>query len=179
MATRQIITGSITFMGKQGAASSATLSTGGPYTGTSDNPVMNGTSHVGQLWQGDALMAEKLAEWNFSIGNNLRGKDALGQKGLFEVGLGSLDVTGSISAYFRDNTLYETLLNHDYSGLAVVVTDGNGDSLAFSFPRVNFGSGDPNADAINTDVMVDVDFTAIRDEDTGVTVIVSAIPAAA
>lgn len=179
MATRQIITGSVSFMGQRGTPAADSLSTGGAYTGTSSDPVMNGTSHVGQLWQGDALMTEKLSEWAFSLNNNLRGKDALGQEGLFEVGQGSLDVTGNISAYFRDNTLYTKLVNHDYTGLAVVVTDSAGNSLAFSFPRVNFGSGDPNADAINTDVMVEVDFTAIRDEDTGVTVIVSAIPAAA
>lgn len=177
MRSKEIVTGSMSFLGTKGLPAGATVSTGGAPTATTTDPVMNGTSHIGQLWQDAALMTEKLKEWTFSINNNLRGKDALGVRGNFDIGLGSIDVTGKISAYFKDNTLYTALVNHSYSGLAVVITDSAGNSLCFTFPRVNFGAGDPQATGINTDVMVDVDFTAIRDTTLGVTVIVNAIAA--
>lgn len=172
VASKQIIKGSATFMGKIGAVESASV--GNAYTAAMAGPILNGTSNVGQIYQGDTLASEKFKSLEFTIKNNLRSKDAVGIEGAFEIGYGSIEVTGSVDAYFKDNTLYAALINHDYSGLSFLVTGSDGKSLGFTFPFVNFGKGDPNATGINTDVMVKPDFTAIMHPTLLCTVIIDA-----
>lgn len=143
------------------------------YLAAEDGDVLNGTSNLGTI-QGDAgEYTDKLRVFSFSVNNNLRGKDALGEEGNFEVGLGTFAVTGQISAYFADNTLYQALIDHDDNAIGITLTDSEGRVICFTFPRIKWGSGNPNATAINTDIMLDIDFTAIRDPLTGVTMIVN------
>lgn len=143
------------------------------YAPATDNPVINGTSHVLGLHYGDAAMSDKAKMISFALDNGLRGKDALGEEGNFEIGLGTFNVTGRLQIYFNDNTVYQALIAHDDVSLSFLLTDDDGDSIAFTFPRIKFGNGNPNAGAINTDVMLDIDFQAIRDPESGKTMIVN------
>lgn len=158
----------------------ATTLTGGvahEYLAAEDGDVLNGTSNMGTILGSAGAYAEKLKMVSFSINNMLRGKDALAELGNFEVGLGTLEVKGQISAYFADNTLYAALIAHDDNALAFTLTDSAGNTRCFTFPRIKWGAGNPNAEAINTDVMLNIDFTAIRDALTGVTCIVNDLDA--
>lgn len=159
-------------------AATLTGGTGALYTASSANPIMNGTSNIGRLDAATAAFEEKLRMVSIEVNNNLRGKDALGEAGNFEIGLGTFSANGRVSAYFRDNTLYARLINHDDTAIGFYVTDADGDSIGIVFPRVKFGTGNPNATAINTDIMLDIDYTAIRDEATDATMIMSFLPAA-
>lgn len=172
VASKAIVKGSLSFMGQKGTTESASVGTS--YTAAASGPILNGTSNVGQIYQGSALSTERFKSVEFSIKNNLRSKDAIGIEGAFEIGYGSLEVTGSLDAYFKDNVLYASLINHDYSGLSFVLTGADGKALGISFPYINFGKGDPNATGINTDIMVKPDFTAIMHPTLGCTVIINA-----
>lgn len=142
------------------------------------NPVLSGSSNVGQIYQDATLMQERFKTLGLSIKNNLRGKDAIGEIGAFEIGWGTIDVTGNLEAYFRDNTLYRQLVNHETTGIGFMLTGADGAAIGVTLPAVKFGSGDPQATAINTDVMLKTDYTAIMDETLGCTIIVSAFDAA-
>lgn len=148
------------------------------YLASEDGDVLNGTSNLGTIQGSAGTFQDKMRVLAFSINNNLRGKDALGEEGNFEIGLGTFSVTGNISAYFADNTLYQALVNHDDNALAFTLQDSDGNVLGFTFPRIKWGAGNPNATAINTDIMLDIDFTAIRDTVSGVTMIINKFPAA-
>lgn len=149
---------------------------GALYTDSTSNPIMNGTSNIGRIDASDAAFEEKLKSVTIEVNNNLRGKDALGEAGNFEIGLGTFSATGKISAYFQDNVLYARLINHDDLAIGFYVTDADGDSIGLVLPRVKLGTGNPNATGINTDVMLDIDFTAIRDPSTEATMIMSFLP---
>jgi len=151
--------------------------TGSIYTAATANPILNGTSNVGSFDGPTSELTEKFKMLNFSVNNNLRGKDAIGEEGNFEVGLGTISVSGRVSAYFKDNTLYQSLIAHDDTALHILLVDDDGDGIAFSWPRVKFGTGNPNATGINTDIMLDIDFTAIRDNTTDATMIISRLDA--
>jgi len=157
----------------------ATLTGGTAHTYLAAHPgdILNGTSNLGTIQGTAGTFTDKLRIFAFDVNNNLRGKDALGELGNFEVGLGTFSVTGNISAYFANNTLYQALIDHDDNAIGITLTDGDGNTIAFTFPRIKWGAGNPNATGINTDVMLDIDFTAIRDPDTGVTMIVNAFDA--
>jgi hypothetical protein len=169
-----------TFTNSGNVFGAATL-TGGAnpsYEASEDGDVLNGTSNLGTIQGSAGTFQDKMRVLAFSINNNLRGKDALGEEGNFEIGLGTFSVTGNISAYFADNTLYQALIDHDDNALAFTLQDSDGNVIAFTFPRIKWGAGNPNATAINTDIMLDIDFTAIRDRESGVTMIVNKFPAA-
>lgn len=147
------------------------------YLASHDGDILNGTSNMGTIQGTAGTYSEKLRLINFTVNNMLRGKDALAELGNFEVGLGTFDVKGNISAYFADNTLYQALIAHDNNSIGFTLQDSAGNVIAFTFPRIKWGTGNPNASAINTDIMLDIDFTAIRDPSTGVTMIVDFFPA--
>jgi hypothetical protein len=157
-------------------AATLTGGTGTLYTASTTNPIMNGTSNIGRLDAASAAFEEKLKMVDIEINNNLRGKDALGEAGNFEIGLGTFNASGKVSAYFQDNTLYARLINHDDTAIGFYITDADGDSIGIVFPRVKFGTGNPNATGINTDVMLDIDFQAILDPVSGATAIISFLP---
>lgn len=168
-----------TFTNAGNVFTSATL-TGGTssiYTAATSNPILNGTSNVGSFDGPTSTLTEKFKMLNFAVNNNLRGKDAIGEEGNFEVGLGTFSVSGRVSAYFKDNTLYQSLIAHDDTALHILLVDDDGDGIGFSWPRVKFGTGNPNATGINTDIMLDIDFTAIRDAVTDATMIISRLNA--
>lgn len=166
--------------GSSNLAFGAATLTGGvahAYLASEEGDVLNGTSNLGTIQGSGGTYTDKLRVLAFNVNNNLRGKDALGELGNFEVGLGTFNVTGNISAYFADNTLYQALIDHDDNALGITLEDSDGNVIAFTFPRIKWGAGNPNATAINTDVMLDIDFTAIRDAVSGVTMIVDFFPA--
>lgn len=147
------------------------------YLAAHTGDILNGTSNLGTIQGQAGTFTDKLRVLAFSVNNNLRGKDALGEEGNFEVGIGRFNVTGNISAYFADNTLYQALIDHDDNAIGITLEDSDGNILGVTFPRIKWGNGNPNLTAIDTDVMLDIDFSAIMDPTTGVTMIMNFIPA--
>lgn len=136
--------------------------------------VLNATSNVGSIYDGNTVATTRFKSLKFSIANNIRDKDAVAEEGAFEMGWGTIDVTGSLEAYFGDNDLFRQVVAHDYRSLAIVFTDAEGKSISFTFPYINFASANPSASAINTDVMISPEFTAIMHPTLLCTVILNA-----
>jgi hypothetical protein len=148
-----------------------------PLIASTTNPVMNGTSNVGSMESDGAALQERFKNIKIDLKNNLRGLDAIGEAGNFDVGVGRVEVTGSFQAYFRDNDLYQAFLSHQYKTLRFTVTDGDGNAIVIFLPRINFMKGNPGIPGVNTDVMIPMDFTAILSPDYGSTIFMSFIPA--
>lgn len=151
----------------------ATLAGGTDYTAADSDPVVNATSNLGSLRKDGISLGERFKKLELAISNNLRGKDAIGEAGNFDIGVGSFEVTGTLSAYFKDNTLLADFIAHNYTGLSYVVTDGNGKRIGVHIPRLNFSTGGPMIGGKNTDLMQDQKFTAILSETYGATLLLS------
>lgn len=182
--SKKIITGSFKFIGLtneidvEGADPEADPVTGPGYDETDAGDIMNGTSNMGSIMMDGAIATDRFKSITLNIANSVRGKDALGYEGNYDVGLGTIAVTGSLNAYFLNNVLPAKIKSHTSFGLAFYIKDAEGNQLHFFLPATKPASGDPTISGINTDVMIETAFQAIMDRaTTGKTIIIDAIAA--
>lgn len=178
--SKQIVTGSFGFVGKIGDAADSSADAAVATLGFDEaatTPVMNATSNVGTFLFDNAASTECLKSLNLTIANGLRGKDCMSHKGNFDIGVGNFEVTGSLSGYFLNNDLYRKYLDHADVSLSWQVTDALGNTLVFTLPRLKLSTSDPKVEGRNTDVMVNAEFTALRDPASGTTLIIDIFPA--
>lgn len=140
--------------------------------------VLNGTNNVTTIASGESSLSDPAKSFSFTINNNLRPKDKIGLEGAFEMGQGQFNVTGNLNTYFEDNSLFEKIVDHDDVALSILLNDTAGNYLGITFPRVKLATGNPNTNANNSDVMMSIDWTAIKDATTGKTMFVDVFQAA-
>jgi hypothetical protein len=168
--SRAIVTGSIGFLGRAGEDGGTTsIDADGVYTAAHEGDVVNATSHVGTFLIDREVTSERFKTITLDIANNLRGKDAIGESGNFDVGVGSFSLSGSLNAYFIDRAFHEKFIAHDDVAISFRVTSPQGATIVFTIPRLKLSAGTPSIEGKDTDVMTAGEFTAIRDATTGFT----------
>lgn len=179
--SKAIITGSVGAVGASYEIGDATID-GDGYDPPASGEVMNGTNNIGSITMDGETAEERFKSLSIDIANNVRGKDAMGVEGNWDVGLGQFKLTGNIGVYFRDNTMPIKIKDHATFSISFSVQDAEGNQLHFYMPAVKLATGDPAVTAINTDVMIDAAYEAIRGTDaqnpTGKTLIIDAVAAA-
>ncbi len=164
-----------------GAWGAATL-TGGedadPVDEATTGDILNGTNNVTTIASGETALSDPAKEFSFTVNNNLRPKDKIGLEGAFEMGQGQFNVTGNLNTYFEDNTLFQKIVDHEDVALSILLNDTSGNYIGITFPRVKLATGNPNTGSNNADVMMSIDWTAIKDPTTGATMIVDYFAAA-
>lgn len=162
-ATGSIVNGTFSVIGGGSAIGTSTVGTGSPNAAPT-NEVMNAVSNIGSLREGGTeVTSAYLNEISFTINNNLRGQEAVANLGFVGIGTGRCDVTGSFTAYFEDQTLYNKYLNGTRTSLDIRIADASGNAYVISMPEIEYDSGTVVAEGGNADVMVSLSFTAIRD----------------
>lgn len=162
-ATGSIVNGTFSMIGGDSAIDTSTVGTGSANAAPT-NDVMNAVSNIGSLREGGTeVTSAYLNEISLTLNNNLRGQEAVGNLGFIGVGTGRCDVTGSFTAYFEDQTLYNKYLNGTRTSLDIRVADSDGNAYIISMPEMEYDGGTVVADGGNADVMVSLNFTAIRD----------------
>lgn len=147
------------------------------YAASTTTPVMNATANIGTFLFDRTASTECMKSLTLNVANGLRGKDCMGTVGNFDIGVGTFELSGSLSAYFLNNALYQKYLDHADVALSWRVTDALGNVMVFTIPRMKLGNAEDPVEGRNTDVMVDVDWTAILDPVTGATFMVDFFPA--
>jgi len=155
----QIITGSVSFMGKDAQGDTSSAGTG--YVAAPDNEVMNAVDDVTRILVDYADFAS--TQITFATVNNLRPKNQIAELGPIDIGSGTFNVTGTLQAYFEDNTEMDQYRNFDNVSISIVFEDGAGNAYVIDLPRGNFTSGRSVAGGVNTDVIADMAFEAFRD----------------
>jgi hypothetical protein len=170
----QIITGSVDFIGKleQSIASSG----GSGYTAATTKEVFNAVDDVYSILEN--MTAMDAYSLGFQIKNNLRGKQKIGTLGAFEVGVGSVNVSGQLTAYYGSKTLIDKYLNQTLTSFSFVVKDAAGNAYVFDMPAVKFSRGERPGGSLNSDVMATLDYTAYMHATEGITIRVAKFPAA-
>lgn len=176
MAAQQIFTGSFSFEGKQGFTDIVPLISTSAYVDPPTTSVMNASANLGKLHQIDTTTGNwvdttiAVRSLQFTVNNNLRTLPAIGNKFPVGVGAGFVDVSGTIEAYFENRTFYDDFVNHKSSGFSGVFTDGDGNHLIVTLPRIIYSSGAPQVPGGNQDVIINAEFQAVQDGVTGTTV---------
>ena len=164
----QIVTGSFDFLGKSGTASTA--ATAPSTTAAATNSIVNAVDNVKAVLEGGIATTLDVTEITMNVTNNLRSLQAVANLGSVEIGYGRVNVSGTFSAYFENETLYNKYLNDTETDIAFVVEDASGNALAFDFPRAKLSNGQVVATGNDTDVIAQFDFTAFRDATNDLTV---------
>lgn len=168
VASQAIVNGTFSFVGKQGYASAiASTPVSTVAASATTNIPLNATSNVGTLREAGATLATPLRAINFTINNNLAPRNAVANKPAIGIRSGTVDISGTIEAYFEDLALLKKFINHTGTSLTFRFTNPTTSKcMIWTFPRIFFGAGSPTAPGVNQDVMLNLDFTAVRDDTT-------------
>jgi len=177
-AANSIMTGTLDFIGKD--ASRGATSIGATYSAATTADVMNAVSNVGQIMEGSTLTTISgvfVSELSFTLNNNVRGQAAIGTLGNADLGVGTAEVTGTLNTYFENGDLYDKYLAGTESGISFKVEDSSGNAYIFTFPRVKFQTDTVNVGGLNSDVMENMTWQAIRHATYGYTIEIDRIAA--
>ncbi|MDR6953785.1 hypothetical protein J2X65_003148 [Ancylobacter sp. 3268] len=163
MTNRQIITGSVTFVGMGGALNSAPLDAS-PDAET-DAAVMASHVNVGRIAEGGALVAAP--NWarslSYTINNNYGAVEDLQADAPVDARDGEATVTGTAEFYFGSDLLLQKFFAGTPTSINSIVRK-NGQALITTLPRVTYnGNGTPQAGGKNQDVMQSFEFKASKD----------------
>lgn len=161
----EIVTGSVSFEGREHKRVNTRRLALAPYTAlaTTTGEVMNATSNVGEVTKNGAPLATAVQMIEINGEGGLRPQRAVSSKYPRGIGLGRLAISGSLTAYFQDYTLYDHFKAHDTVSLGWNVVDIDGNRYDFTLPAVKIASDNVNPGGIDQDVMEEMEWTAIRD----------------
>lgn len=178
LASGSILEGSLDFKGKDASRQVGSL-LHATVTNSTSNAVMNGVNNVVNILEGGSVLAGTfIKSLTIDIGNNLRALDGIGFLGSVAVASGTIDVSGSIEFYFADGTIYDKFLQNSSSSLSFRVNDSAGNGYVVTMPNIKYSGGKVTAGGINQDVMVSMNYTAIRDTVSGSSIIIDRAGAA-
>lgn len=169
IASKQKITGSLSFMGMSGSQSTTSLDASpdaAPDVAT--YRVMAGSANVGRIAEAGAALSGPnwVRSLRLSVQNNLRMIEAVDSIAAVDIGAGSQDVTAQVEAYFGSNTLLAKVLAMTATNVnARVELDSR--AIVLGLPRLTPMSGSPNAGGRNQDVMISLAMQASYDSVTG------------
>jgi len=168
-----IVTGSMEFMGKdQLSPTTSTGFSGGASTASKINDVVNAVAGVGNIYEGGSIIGTVasgvyIKSLTLDVDNGLRGRDAIGVLGNAEIAAGTLSVTGKMSVYFANKTLFDKFITSTASSLAFSAQDSLGNGYMISLPKVKFSEGNIVSGNKDSDSMIEMGYTALMDTTTG------------
>jgi hypothetical protein len=165
VASGGIVTGSFAFQGLQTQRFSTEQFPEGAYAplDTTITEVMNATTNVGSIYKNGAILATAVQSISLEGDATLRNQNAVSSKFPRGIGTGRFNLSGTISSYFENGTMYDHFLQHDTISLAWDFNDIDLNKYVFTVPALKVTS-DPVAPAgIDQDVMEELEFVAFRD----------------
>ena len=157
-AADQIMTCGFSFVGKKEVSASVTGGTG-TNAAAPTGSVMNGIDNVESFLEAGASLTGILS-LSMELNNNLRHRNQIGTLGSISIGSGSVNVTGTVQAYFNSAALVDKYLNFTATTIQLVTVDAAGDKYIFLLPRVKYSNARRVAGGLNQDVVMDLNYTA-------------------
>lgn len=157
-----IITGSFDFIGESGTVGASAMTSGTKVSANTNTP-FNAVSNVANVLENFTAVSTCLIQsLDFSINNNVRGLTSIGVLGNCDIGVGQVDITGTMNAYFQNKNLYDKYIAGTATSISFRMTDASGNSYIITFPTVKFESDKQNAGSANQDIVENIGWRAIR-----------------
>jgi len=102
---------------------------------------VNGAMYVG------GVQVAVVTSMDFTVNGNMTSGDVVGSNVAPDIFPGSIDVTGTLSAYFEDETFQSAFYNETEVAVTIVLTTDNtptADFQVFNFPRCKFNGATKN-----------------------------------
>lgn len=123
------------------------LSTGtSRVTGSTDNTVTDRQpfdSFTGTITEGGTAIAT-VTQIELSWTNNLEMAYVVGSDTTIEPSDGKSNLTGTLTAFFTDSSLYDKFINETSSEVVFTLVDPAGNTLQFDIPNLKYNSGNPD-----------------------------------
>lgn len=167
VASRSVLTGALSYVGKDSAIAQASIGTGTEQA-ASTTKVMSAVTNLKAFRENNAIFpasgnTDYLKNISISLKNNLAGKDGVGFLGNVGIRSGECDVSGTFQAYFENETIYEKYVNATESSVSFRLEDPTTPANAYivSLPRIRYGQGKVVVGGGNNDVLIDAQYQAL------------------
>ena len=163
MAASEIVTGSLSFMGINSTQSTTSVD-GDGYTAANTNRVYNAVNMVTSVLEGGVEYKSNIQSLTIDIANNKRESRAIGSEAPSCIGDGQFVVTGQMTVYFKDNTVYDKFLNQTLTSVKLSLQDDAGtvgNQIIIDMPSVLYTNVAREIPGNNEDVLVVLDYQAI------------------
>lgn len=174
-----VLTGSFGFIGRSSAQSGSTVADSTIAATTTE--VLNAVDNLGQIRVDGSLFTDGFLAVSLELNNNPRAQQKIGAFELEGIGMGTVDVTGTGQVYYTGSgdaqAIFDDFTNSTASSIELAFNDTLGNTIMFVVPRIKFGATTVVAGGINTDVILDFEWSGIRDASSDSTLQVHSIPA--
>ena len=179
LATAAIMTGAFNFMGKSAEFTEDTFA-GESFVDASTTEVMNAVTNLMSIYQDDAAIGTdgSVMSMSLEIDNQHREQKGLGVLGNVGIAAGQLLVNVTASQYFESKEQADKFKASTAFKFGFILRDNSGNELHFTFPRCKYESFVVNASQLDSDVMAETTFTALRDPATNCMIQIDAFPVA-
>jgi hypothetical protein len=170
------VTGSFSILGKDLSVATA-APTGSTFVAANTKPFMQ--AKAGKIYEGGALVGY-FTEANFTVENGLSPRNAIGDAGtaIENASIGTQNVTGQVTAYFKNATLLEKFLNGTQSTLKYELPDSAGNKYEILFPKILYTGGQTDTNGQSGDIMIPLPFQAILDSTAATSIQITRTPIA-
>lgn len=141
------------------------------------NLIYNTASSVARIGRGDVNLVDPLVtknlvnELSMTVNNNLRRRLAVGRFGTASIGVGELNVSGTLNTFFDDISILQDVLTDGFrTSINYALRSGDGRANLTDLPEVAFASGAPDVPGKNQDVTIPIGYQALRDPTLGFTI---------
>jgi hypothetical protein len=116
------------------------------------------------LWvDGAPLDGTYVQSVGFNYDNALREQTAICSLDAVGIGSGTISATGTLEVYFNSGELYEKFKLNENVSVIFSTTDTSGNGYVFTLPKCNFSKVGTGAGGKDSDMMLSLEFTALRD----------------
>lgn len=159
-AASQIVTGSMSMIGINATQSTTSIDVSG-YTAANTNRVYNAVSMVTTVLEGGVEFKSNVQSLTMDFANNKRESRAIGSEAPSCIGDGQFVVTGQLTAYFKDNTVYQKFLDQTVTSLQIELEDDAGNTININMPSIIYSNVAREITGNNEDVLVVLDYQAV------------------
>lgn len=154
-----IITSNFGLIGRSMDDPAQTAIAGATYDpGTTSSPF---DSFSGTIEEGGSAIAI-ITELSLTLENGLSALFTVGSDTAACLSIARSNLSGSVTAWFESEALYEKFLNETESSLEFTLSDGT-NAYGFSLPRIKYNSGQPDVSG-EGEVTISLDIMALFDE---------------
>lgn len=156
-----LLTGSFGFLGKEAIRTESTN-----LPAAEDVPmteVMNSASNFANISIDGKEYPCGISSISLNVESGVRARKGLGHLGACSVQPGKFNITGDISVYFADGSIYDKYIANEAFALNWTVEDGAGNSYEFTLPHVKITDASVNAEGLDNDVSLSISYNALVD----------------
>lgn len=158
----QILTGTFGYQGKGQSFASVTVASA--TTAQSTETVMNAAGNVGRIWYNSSIASGICFQsFEFTLDNNARDQQCVGSDENSGIGLGNAAITGTLAAFYLNNSILENFIDADDVSFKFQTTDNSGNSYVHEIARIRLTEATLNAEGANQDVIQNISWGAFVD----------------